>query len=207
MGRRAIRALAVLSLLAILGGLILAAVIARYGGRDRARPADVIIVLGGGEGATPRRTVHGAALYRAGLASALLCAGGMTQAGFNEAQACARIAQEHGVPPAAILQEAHSRSTEENAIGAARIMAARGWRTAVIVSDNFHLWRARWIFAQQGIVGYPSPAQLTAGALPVDETLWALMREVAAVTWQAVKSALGLPLPARAGLISMRSLR
>jgi len=187
------RALGIVLLIALGGVIVLAAIIVQYGRADRAHPADVIVVLGGGKEGTARRTRHAAALYAPGYAPALLCTGSATaSAPYTEAEWCARIAQAHGVPAAAIALDTVSRSTEENAREAAGIMQARGWQTAVLVSDDFHLWRAVWMFRRAGVQVWPSPAQVTTGPLARGEKAYSVAREVAAVgcylsdTWTGV---------------------
>jgi uncharacterized SAM-binding protein YcdF (DUF218 family) len=180
--------------LAVLGAAVLVVIILRYGATDRARPADVIVVLGGGASGTERRTRHGAALYHQGYAPAVLCTGGAITGGISEAERCARLAQDLGVPGDAISQEATSRSTEENAIQVAGLMRQRGWRDAVLVSDDFHLWRAQWLFERQGVRVWPSPAQITDQSIETGEKAFAVGREVLAIVWQVGKSLLGLSL-------------
>jgi len=174
----------------LIGGLVLAGVILHYGAQDRARPAAVIVVLGGGESGTARRAQHAAALYHQGYAGRVLCTGGRTVGATPEARRCAITLAAHGVPPEAIRLELASRSTEENAIQAARIMRAQGWDDAVLVTDDFHLWRAVWLFEHEGVMVWPSPAQSN---LAPRERALAVAREVAAIGWQLGKSALGLP--------------
>jgi len=173
---------------------VLAVVILRYGSVDRARPADVIIVLGGGEAGTTRRTLHAAALYAQGYAPHLLCSGATVPGEpITEAARCAQVALAHGVPASAIVLDEISGSTEENAIQAAAILRARGWREAVLVSDETHLWRAHWLFARKGVRVWPSPAQITTGPQSRAETLRALFHEIAGTGWYVGKSLLGLP--------------
>ena len=76
-----VTALGVAALVIALGAL--AVTIVRYGATDRARPADVIIVLGGGDVGTARRAEHAAALYHAGYAPHVLCTGGYSAAGAD----------------------------------------------------------------------------------------------------------------------------
>jgi uncharacterized SAM-binding protein YcdF (DUF218 family) len=172
----------------------LGAVIMHYGSVDRARPASVIVVLGGGEIGTTRRTLHAAALYRQGYAPFVLCTGNTAPSeALSEAERCAQVAQQHGVPAVAIVKDEISRSTEENAIQSAAIMQAHGWQDAVLVSDNYHLWRARWLFTEKGITVWTSPAQITTGPLPMSDLLYSLLREEAAAGWQVGKTVLGLP--------------
>lgn len=181
------RALALVTLLLVGGAVTLALLIVCYGETDRAHPADVIVVLGGGDVGTARRAEHGAALYRAGYAPYILCTGGAAvPGGGTEADRCAQVMAAQGIPPAAVWREAASRSTAENARATATLMAAQGWRDAVLVSDDFHLWRARWLFERQGVRVYPSPAQRTTGPLSTTEELYAVLRELAAWSWQAL---------------------
>jgi uncharacterized SAM-binding protein YcdF (DUF218 family) len=175
---------------------VLAAIIIYYGSMDRARAADVIIVLGAGDVGTARRAEHAAALYWQGYAPYVLCTG-INIAGDSvetEANWCAKTLRQHGVPDSAIVLEERSLSTEENAIESAAIMQAREWTSAVIVSDDFHLFRAKWLFEEHGIRAYPSPAQITTNTGITDsEKTIAVLREAAAVIWQVGKSLLGLP--------------
>jgi uncharacterized SAM-binding protein YcdF (DUF218 family) len=177
-------------------GLLTAAVIL-YGMTDRAQPADVIIVLGSGlrrdsrpGPALIRRAQRAAELYAQGYAPAIICTGGYTDGRTrSEADGCREVLEASGVPAEAIFLEERSRSTEENAFYAEPIMQANGWRTAVLVSDGYHLLRAQWIFSQEGITVYPSPAPPPLRlALAV-----AIAREIVALHWQAVKDLFNLP--------------
>ncbi|MFO1118763.1 MAG: YdcF family protein [Rhodospirillales bacterium] len=67
-----------------------------------------------------------------------------------------------GVAPGAIVIEDQARNTFENAAGAGRIMRRHGWRHVVLVTDGFHLPRARYVLARLGLTvavdGVPRPA-------------------------------------------------
>jgi uncharacterized SAM-binding protein YcdF (DUF218 family) len=179
----------------------LAVYVYNYGQADHSARADVIVILGGGteedgsaSPATTRRVIHAAALYQRGLAPWVLCTGGYTgNHPQSEARACANLAQQAGVPATAILMEENSGSTEENAIETRKVMDTRNLKTALVVSDNFHLYRAEMLFHVYGMTVFMSPAQLTSGPL---EWWWAVFdsyREAAALTWYVFKTALGLP--------------
>ncbi len=188
------RLLLLLILLVVLIVGSLAGIIVVYGHRDHARPADVIVVLGGGTTGTARRTLHAAALYHDGIAPVLICTGAsLGESRVTEAGICARTALRAGVPETAILREEISRSTEENAIETAAIMRANGWNTVVVVSDDYHLWRTHLLFDAQGVEAWTSPAQVTIGRLRYSEEAFSVAREVAAAIWYAGKTALGLP--------------
>ncbi|MBI1258285.1 MAG: hypothetical protein GC204_12500 [Chloroflexi bacterium] len=169
-----------------------------YGLPDRAQHEDVIIVLGAGlkrdltaTDSTARRAVHAADLWKAHFAPKIICSGGYaTWASRSEAEGCADVLRANGVPETAIILENHSRSTEENAYYSHQIMEANGWKSALVVSDGYHLLRATWIFSVEGISGSTSPA----GPLGVSDLLPALIREVVALYWQVFKTLLHLPI-------------
>ncbi len=195
--RRALRVLLVVLLVWLIVALALGAAVLVYGAQDRAQPADVIIVLGSGlrrdnlpGPALVRRASHAAALYQQGLADTLICTGGYTAGRTrSEASGCLLVLEQMGVPASAVLLEERSRSTEENASFARDLMRERGLNTAILVSDGYHLLRAQWIFAQQGIPVYPSPADPPRRL----SLLIATVREVAALHWQLLKTVLNLP--------------
>jgi uncharacterized SAM-binding protein YcdF (DUF218 family) len=154
-------------------------------------------VLGGGLNhdetptlATVRRAQRAAELWKAGYAPMLICSGGYpTWSGISEADGCADVLRASGVPKEAILLEAISRSTEENALYSHGIMQTHGWKTALVVTDGYHILRTTWIFSVEGISGSTSPAANP----PFMELVGALIREVVALYWQVFKTILNLP--------------
>ena len=50
-----------------------------------------------------------------------------------------------------IVIEDQARNTFENAVYAGRIIRERGWRQVVLVTDDFHVPRARFVFFQLGL--------------------------------------------------------
>lgn len=195
--RRVIRAVLTLLFVWMLICIALAGVVYAYSQVDGARESDVIIVLGAGlrrDGrpgpALIRRGAKAAALYAEGYAQHIICSGGfaMTQA-RSEAEACFDVLVDNGVPEDAIVLESRSRSTEENAAYSRAIMQENGWETALVVSDGYHLLRAQWIFAQQGVSISTSPAAPPS----LLNLLTSIGREVVALHWQALKSILNLP--------------
>jgi uncharacterized SAM-binding protein YcdF (DUF218 family) len=194
--RRFVLPLAILWLIVV---LVLCGAIVVYGNQDFARPADVIIVLGAGLHAdnTPTeafwgRAEHAAELWKQGLAPVILCSGGLAgRATRSEASVCGELLEQYGVPPDAIVLEERSRSTEENALESRLMMEDNGWRTAIIVSDGFHLLRASWLFQRVGIEGYTSPVAFSV-VEPI-RLIVAMGREVAAFHWLALKFLFNLP--------------
>ncbi|MEO8394724.1 MAG: YdcF family protein [Chloroflexota bacterium] len=176
---------------------VIAVIIFVYGLPDRAQHEDVIVVLGAGLNrdlstnvSTTRRAVRGAELWKQGYAPMIICSGGYaTWSSRSEADGCAEVLRANGVPPDAIILEDRSRSTEENAFYSHQIMQTRGWKTALVVTDGYHLLRATWIFSAEGISGSTSPA----ATLSLGDLLPALIREVVALYWQVFKTILHLP--------------
>lgn len=159
-------------LLAIVIGLLLAAVLGislaidRYGQVERAQPAQAIVVLGstvmpnGKPGdSLAARTRHAVALYKKGLAPAIIFTGGR---GWDEPRAESLTARDlalgDGVPAGATFTEARSTSTRENIRYAADICRKHGWTRIILVTDPYHLWRGQRNLRQQGLTAYPSPA-------------------------------------------------
>ncbi len=174
-------------------------VIDAYGRVNRARPADVIIVLGAGLRAdnTPgpaltRRVAHAAILWKSGYAPVIICSGGKPgNRTRSEADACAELLRGDDIPDAAIMLEDQSRSTEENVLETNLILQANGWSTAIIVSDSFHLFRAYRLFRNANMLIYPSPAT----SYPDPMTYAVLLsREIVAFHWQLFKEAFNLPI-------------
>jgi uncharacterized SAM-binding protein YcdF (DUF218 family) len=189
----------ILALLGVIPFAWLWVQIDRFGRVDRAQRADVIVVLGARvwpsgrpSDALARRTLHAVRLYKEGLAAAIVCSGGLGTHPPTEAQAAARLAMDQGVPPEAIVLEEKGHSTEESAFFASEIMRAQGWQRAIVVSDAYHLWRAKLLFGQAGVEVYPSPAHDERYPLSRRVYLYHLGREVVAVAWYYVKSWLGL---------------
>lgn len=187
---RVLRLAAVSAALGVVIFFALLIAVDQFGAVDRAQPADVIVLLGsmvfpGGQlgPALERRARHTAALYRRGLATHVICSGGI---GVNPpAEAivvCGRLA-ELGVPPDALILESDSHNTEQNAHFTTIIMRAHGWHSAVLASDGFHLLRATQMFEHAGVSAFPSPAEATIGPMNPIERILREMREVFGVLW------------------------
>ena len=176
--------------------VLLAAIILRTGWTDEQGHSDVIIVLGAAltrDGkpykALIRRSEHAADLWKKGRAPMILCTGGIgphVQVPRSEADGCREILMRDGVPRSAILFEDKSESTEEQMIRARQIMAAHGWTIATLVSDSYHMFRARHFARSAGldVVLSPVPASKIDGPAPY---VCALVREVMGLHWLVLK--------------------
>jgi uncharacterized SAM-binding protein YcdF (DUF218 family) len=128
-------------------------------------PSDAIVVLGAWvspsgtlSSESLRRTNHGIALYRRGLAPTLVLLGGSASGGPSEADARAEQARLHGVPAQAILTETRVRTTREEAARVKELLQSKGARTILLVTNAGHLARARPLFERAGFDVHPAPS-------------------------------------------------
>ena len=162
----------------------------RFGQRERARPADAVVVLGarvlpGGvpSGALHARVEKAVELYRGGIASRLVFSGGVGDNPPSEAQVMRSLAVQLGVPAEACVLEEQSHSTEQNTRYSADLLRGLGLRRVVVVSDPYHLLRARQYFRLQGFEVDTSPALLTERNLHmVDRFYWTVREAFALLT-------------------------
>ena len=153
--RRIVQVTAVI--LAAIGLLVLWAVIAR-----RVAPMantsrdhfDAILVLGypADDDGNPMpeqlaRVTEAVREYERGVAPRILFSGGAAANKFVEADVMAQVAAAQGIPPSAIFVETKARDTIQNACYSARVMSNHGWRSAEVVSSEYHLPRASMIFS------------------------------------------------------------
>ncbi len=141
---------------------------------------DAIVVAGCRvlEGGTPsealeRRVQLAVRLWRDGRAPRVILTGGVGTYPPSEAQAAAGVAHKLGVPRAALVLETNSRSTAENARFARRLTRAR---RVLIVTDSYHVYRARWVFRQ-----HFESVDAVGSLAPLGSRAAGAIREVAAV--------------------------
>jgi uncharacterized SAM-binding protein YcdF (DUF218 family) len=127
-------------------------------------PSHAIVVLAQGispfgilgpESALP--THHAIALYRQGLAPLLVFLGGAPGGGRTEAEVRAELARLQGIPSEAILTEARADTTREEAALVKLLLQSRGVRTILLVTNSWHLMRARPLFERAGFTVHPAP--------------------------------------------------
>jgi len=126
--------------------------------RPPGHTADAIVVLGGGvepDGSLPQvaqsRVARAVELFDAGIAPRIILSGRCSLSGptpdITEAAAMAVYAWDLGVPPEAILLEEESRDTVGNAYFTRELfLAPNGWTSIRVVTSDFHLSRAAWVF-------------------------------------------------------------
>jgi vancomycin permeability regulator SanA len=156
---RQIKKLLLASLLLISGSFLLGAVlIVADGLRDDIRPADVAIVLGniverdGRPSARLRARLDKAVeLYRGGLFRHVIVSGGTGVEGFNEAEVMKKYLISQGVPEGYIIADGEGLTTSLTARNAAQVMKERGWQSALVISQYFHISRTRLAVKSYGV--------------------------------------------------------
>lgn len=135
-----------------------AALIVADGLRDDIHPADVAIVLGntierdGRPSARLRARLDKAVgLYREGLFRHVIVSGGVGAEGFNEAEVMKRYLVSQGVPEGSIIADGGGLTTSLTARNAARAMRERGWHSAIVISQYFHIPRTRLAVEAYGV--------------------------------------------------------
>jgi uncharacterized SAM-binding protein YcdF (DUF218 family) len=111
---------------------------------DPLEQADVIVVLSGGRG--DERVRQAAELYRAGYAPKVILSGGEALMGLPTPDLLRLQAHKHGIPSSALLVEAASTSTAEQARLLRPILEQLGVRRAIVVTSSYHSRRARYLF-------------------------------------------------------------
>jgi uncharacterized SAM-binding protein YcdF (DUF218 family) len=157
-----------------------------------AQQAEVIVVLGGGRerddpawgGDQPSALALERIRYAARLAKAsglpLLTSGGLHYGQPpSEADLAAEVlATDFGL--ATRWRESHSRTTWENAVNSAVLLREAGIQRVVLVTQAWHMPRARWCFEQAGLTVVPAPMGMlgvangrpAGGWLPEGRALW-----------------------------------
>ncbi len=138
---------------------------------DRLQPAQAIVVFGAAEyDGRPSPVLLGRlqralALYRAGLAPELMVTGGAGgDPHFTEAGVGAAWLRAQGVRAGQVWIDPRSATTPASVRRVTAVLRRRGWRTVIVVSDGYHLFRLEQLFRQRGITAYGAPRQRPAGA-------------------------------------------
>ena len=148
-------------------GLILLA-----GARPSVRQADAILVLGAAQyngrpsPVLQARLDYGISLYQRNLAKKMVFTGGVGVGDtLSEGEVSRRYAIKRGVPASAIMVERKGMTSAESVSAAATLMRDDGLRTALIVSDSYHMLRVELLARRAGISPLRAPA-----ATPIDKS-------------------------------------
>ncbi|MBV9772674.1 MAG: YdcF family protein [Gemmatimonadetes bacterium] len=163
---RVLRVLAILVLVVVGGWLLEVASIYLFGRLDQTRRAGAIVVLGAAQyNGRPspvlrERLRHAIDLYHRDVADTLIMTGG-TGVGdtVSEAMVAKRYAIRAGVPAGVILIEQSGRTSLQSMEAVAGLMTAHHLKSAVLVSDPFHMLRLRLLALRFGIRAHSSPTR------------------------------------------------
>jgi uncharacterized SAM-binding protein YcdF (DUF218 family) len=150
----------------------------------RCSEADAVVVLGCRGSAALRRLEIGIRLFEEGAAPLLVLSGGGSGS-LPEAELMRRAAIADGVPETALLVDAVSRNTFENARETARLLSARGRRRVLLVSDRAHLPRAAVLFT---LAGLRVTGRAGVAAPSLGRSAAAAIREIAALPWSLLRA-------------------
>ncbi len=163
----------------------LAVQIRRQARVDEARTADVIVVLGAAayrgrpSPVLKARLDHALALYRRGLAPRILTTGGSGgDPVHTEGEVGRAYLVQREVPSEAILVEAEGESTVHSLAAAAEIMRRMNLDSCILVSDDYHIFRAKRILQARGFRVYGSPRP--APPRPALTEWWLCLRQAVA---------------------------
>jgi uncharacterized SAM-binding protein YcdF (DUF218 family) len=134
-----------------------------------------------------RRTLLAVQLARAGAVRHLLLTGGVGRHPPSEASVMRAIALGAGIEPARLVLEERATSTLESARECARIIADRGWSRILLVSDAYHLPRARLAFHRFGVSARGSAPSGGRGDTASWQWLLLHLRELVAIPWYVVR--------------------
>jgi len=90
-------------------------------------------------------------LYDGGLANRIIVSGGVGTEGHDEAEVMKRYLLGHGVPADRVHADSAGTTTLLTARNAERFMAENGMASAIVVSQYFHLPRARMTLRRCGV--------------------------------------------------------
>ena len=149
-----------------------------YEGRlQTPQKADAIIVLGAAayyhkpSPVFEERIRHAVSLYKQGKAKKIIFTGGTPKEGFlTEAEVGAKWAIKNGVRESDILLESNSRNTLDNLKNSAKIATKEKLHSFIVVSDPYHIARAKLMAQDLGLTVQMSPtptSRFNTATLPV----------------------------------------
>jgi vancomycin permeability regulator SanA len=172
-----------------------AAILVADGLTDNVKKSDVAIVLGSKvmQDGTPSarlraRLDRAGELYQQGMIKHVIVSGGKGQEGYSEAHVMADyLAMQKNVARDAIILDETGNNTQATARNSAALMADRGLRSAVVVTQYFHITRSRLALKQAGIQDVSSAH----ARIFEMRDIYSVLREVIALPVYLLRSAKG----------------
>jgi uncharacterized SAM-binding protein YcdF (DUF218 family) len=152
---------------------------------DDSHVAEAIVVLGAAQyNGRPSKVLrarldHAYDLYQRGFSKHIITTGSYgPDPNFSEAQVATQYLTEKGVDPVDIMTEQSSLTTHDSVRTASLLIKSRAWKTVLVVSDGFHLYRVRKMFEDEGLIAYTSPAPASPIEVSASQRFWYSLREV-----------------------------
>lgn len=170
--------------------LLASGVLVAFGWCDHLHGSGVGLVLGntveadGRPSARLRARLDAAVrLYHLGYINPVIVSGGIDPSGHDEAEVMRDYLVEQGVPSTSILMDNGGADTYESARRTAQTMRERGWKQVCVVSQYFHVPRARLALKRFGV------RRVASGSARFVEwrDLYSVPREVLGYIWYAVR--------------------
>jgi uncharacterized SAM-binding protein YcdF (DUF218 family) len=131
---------------------------------DEQHPADAIVVFGAAEYVgrpSPvyrARLDHAYTLFKRDLAPVVITTGGAGgDPQFSEGQVGRDYLESRGIPDGNLIAETQGGDTDQSTQRVAVILRANGMQSCILVSDAYHMFRAKQMMEAQGIQAYISP--------------------------------------------------
>lgn len=189
------RAIALVIVVVLAVPLVTAGAVVATARHDDRRVSDAIVVLGAAQfDGTPQpvlqaRLDHAQQLFDEGVAPRIITVGGKAPGDrFTEAQAGRNSLIDAGVRAKNVVAVGKGRDTYTSLEAVATLMKQRGWCTAVLVSDPWHLQRTQSMARDFGIDAVVSPTRSgpTIGLSPASRYI---VRETAALLYYEANQA------------------
>jgi uncharacterized SAM-binding protein YcdF (DUF218 family) len=188
----------------IAGGVLVTCLVAggtafrvwQYGRVDDRAKADVILVLGAAQydgdpsEILENRLDQALSLYHEGVAAQIVTVGGgKPKDRYTEAEAGDRYLTDQGVPADRVTEVNTGGDTLTSLRAAAALFRRRGWQTAVLVSDPWHMLRSKTMAEDSGITAWTSPTH-TGPAVRTRQTeaLYVIRETAAMLYYRATRS-------------------
>lgn len=137
---------------------ITAGLIVHDGLSDNIQKADVAIILGTKvnlnglpSSRLKARLNKGITLYQQEWFHHIIVSGAKGKEGWNEAVIMKKYLVAHGIPNSAIITDKQGVDTQATALNSSRVMSQHGFKSALVISQYFHITRARLALNRCGI--------------------------------------------------------
>jgi uncharacterized SAM-binding protein YcdF (DUF218 family) len=149
-----------LACLIILAGvlLMLSGIITLDGLTDDIHPADIAVIFGNTVNLDGRpsarlqsRLDRAISLFRQNLFKTIYISGGIGSEGYDESLVIKQYLVDHGIPEGVITTDNQGNNTFRTAQNASRWMAENRFTLVIVISQYFHIPRAKLVFDRCGV--------------------------------------------------------